>query len=498
MQYRNSKRNEYIYNFKNYKGNYLTPFLETKTVIVVYVHGFLGDNNTFHEFPNLLKDSLKLYNVRIINKIFPAFETNGVFDDFVNMIIDWLYENTEDYPIILMGHSMGGILNADVYRKISKGNVEPKHMNEKPPKIIGVFGFDTPYFGLSSFIAVAGIRKVKEAITKASNLATNYVASFLLDTDDYHATHLINGPINNRIENKNENENENENNNKNENENENENKNKNKNNNENKNENRNRNENENENEMEIEIENTNKNKNENENENKNENKNKNKNENKNESKNKNGYEFEYELETPIIERPIPNSTSPIDYTRNENNTTTIIESNGKSKWNILKSAVLTTATIAAIGTSLLNNSTRQAAIITGQHMIAEGTQYLTNYGRFLEPLIEISKQRQRVDDLINSARKSVICGKERFKFKNYYPITQRYNNDGTINKSTFVCLPQELRYLKFFDPIPGPKNSPDPVYSHTRIFNSRTNNENVHILVEKCIIDMYKVIRTLY
>ncbi|KAG4100171.1 hypothetical protein H8356DRAFT_988042 [Neocallimastix lanati (nom. inval.)] len=396
MQYRNSKRNEYIYNFKNYKGNYLTPFLETKTVIVVYVHGFLGDNNTFHEFPNLLKDSLKLYNVRIINKIFPAFETNGVFDDFVNMIIDWLYENTEDYPIILMGHSMGGILNADVYRKISKGNVEPKHMNEKPPKIIGVFGFDTPYFGLSSFIAVAGIRKVKEAITKASNLATNY------------------------------------------------------------------------------------------------------NENKNESKNKNGYEFEYELETPIIERPIPNSTSPIDYTRNENNTTTIIESNGKSKWNILKSAVLTTATIAAIGTSLLNNSTRQAAIITGQHMIAEGTQYLTNYGRFLEPLIEISKQRQRVDDLINSARKSVICGKERFKFKNYYPITQRYNNDGTINKSTFVCLPQELRYLKFFDPIPGPKNSPDPVYSHTRIFNSRTNNENVHILVEKCIIDMYKVIRTLY
>jgi len=69
MQYRNSKRNEYIYNFKNYKGNYLTPFLETKTVIVVYVHGFLGDNNTFHEFPNLLKDSLKLYNVRIINKV---------------------------------------------------------------------------------------------------------------------------------------------------------------------------------------------------------------------------------------------------------------------------------------------------------------------------------------------------------------------------------------------------------------------------------------------
>jgi len=58
-----------VYNYKNSKGNYLTPLLEPKTVIIVYIHGFLGSKNTFHEFPDLLKESMKLYNINIINKV---------------------------------------------------------------------------------------------------------------------------------------------------------------------------------------------------------------------------------------------------------------------------------------------------------------------------------------------------------------------------------------------------------------------------------------------
>ncbi|KAL6618272.1 hypothetical protein U3516DRAFT_628295 [Neocallimastix sp. 'constans'] len=392
-----------VYNYKNSKGNYLTPLLEPKTVIIVYIHGFLGSKNTFHEFPDLLKESMKLYNINIINKVFPAFDTTGVFNDFVNMIIDWLYENSEGYPIILMGHSMGGILNADVYRKISKGDVEPKHMNEKPPKIVAVFGFDTPYFGLSSATAGGGFRKIKESLTKASTKATNYVASFLMDNDDYNATNFVDGSVSNGKE------------------------------------------------MSIQT------------------------------------------------RTIPNNNtnfSPLDYISPDIISNS--ENNGKRRWNLVKNAVKVTATAAAYGSSLLNQDTREATLRAGQQMIVEKTQHFANYIRFLEPLIEISKQHQRVDDLINSARRSIICGKERFKFKNYYAVTQKYDNNGTINNSTFVCLPQEIRYLKYFDAIPGPRNSPDPVYSHTKIFNSRLNNENVNILANKCLIDMYKVIRTLF
>jgi len=57
------------YNYRKYKGNFLTPFLERKTVIIVYVHGFLGSKGTFHEFPELLEQALNLYNVKVINKV---------------------------------------------------------------------------------------------------------------------------------------------------------------------------------------------------------------------------------------------------------------------------------------------------------------------------------------------------------------------------------------------------------------------------------------------
>jgi len=57
------------YNYKQYRGNFLTPFLDKKQVTIVYVHGFLGNKHTFHEFPELLKDALKIYNIEVFNKV---------------------------------------------------------------------------------------------------------------------------------------------------------------------------------------------------------------------------------------------------------------------------------------------------------------------------------------------------------------------------------------------------------------------------------------------
>jgi len=97
-------------------------------------------------------------------------------------------------------------------------------------------------------------------------------------------------------------------------------------------------------------------------------------------------------------------------------------SNGRRRWKLLSNVVLGTANIAVLGSALLDSETRSTVINEGIQMWSENTSYITNYARFLEPLIEIKKQYQRVDDLINSARRSIICGGERFKFKNYYPI----------------------------------------------------------------------------
>jgi len=48
--------------------------------------------------------------------------------------------------------------------------------------------------------------------------------------------------------------------------------------------------------------------------------------------------------------------------------------------------------------------------------------------------------------------------------------------------------------MKYFDSIPAAKNSTDPIDSHTRMFNSRINSENVFKLTEKCISDIYEIV----
>jgi len=398
------------FNYKQYRGNFLTPFLEQKQVTIVYVHGFLGTKRTFHEFPELLKDALKIYNVEVFNKVFPAFDTNGVFDDFVNMIISWLYSQEIKHPIVLMGHSMGGILNADVYRKIKNGDVKPEFKNKTPPKIVGVFGFDTPYFGLSSSIAGASVRKIKETFSKATTRVASYLAANY--ANELSDGRLLEGGNTRLIEDGHSHQNE---------------------------------------IPEYRRENT------------------------------------LSQENRIIQQVNANTITNI-----ANNNT----SNSRRRWKLLSNVVLGTANMAALGTALLDSETRSAFIDGGQKILTDSTQYLTNYARFLEPLLEFQKQYQRVDDLINSARLSIICGGERFKFKNYYPITRTKNRDGSINSSTFICLPQEIRYLKYFDPVLGPENAPDVVYSHTKMFNSRLNVDNMNALVDKCLVDLYKVIRS--
>jgi len=47
-------------------------------------------------------------------KIFDAFETKGDFDIIVNKIIDWLYEKTDNEPIVLMGHSMVNMIFVNI------------------------------------------------------------------------------------------------------------------------------------------------------------------------------------------------------------------------------------------------------------------------------------------------------------------------------------------------------------------------------------------------
>lgn len=82
-------------------------------------------------------------------------------------------------PVILLGHSMGGLLAAEAATDLS--NNPDRYPGAKPKRIVGVIAFDTPYLGMHPHVVVSGIASLlpkgdegsgkdeKQKTTKAMN-----------------------------------------------------------------------------------------------------------------------------------------------------------------------------------------------------------------------------------------------------------------------------------------------------------------------------------------
>ncbi|KAK1043126.1 hypothetical protein LTR74_018457 [Friedmanniomyces endolithicus] len=107
-----------------------------KTLLLVFVHGFKGSDNTFGHFPqdlaSLLHNALPKVDVQSVQ--YPRFETRGDLRECVakfkewlqNKVIDLEVENGTPSPtvepgvrVILCGHSMGGIVAAETLLSIA-------------------------------------------------------------------------------------------------------------------------------------------------------------------------------------------------------------------------------------------------------------------------------------------------------------------------------------------------------------------------------------------
>ncbi|KAJ5727796.1 hypothetical protein N7493_005616 [Penicillium malachiteum] len=160
------------------------PNLDMKKIILlVFVHGFKGGDDTFGDFPDHFCAELsnKYPLVSVAKAVYPKYETRGSLDECVSKLRDWYQvltashddrlqdkvidlevanENhsptiTPSVHVILIGHSMGGIVAADLLVQLA---------NEKPvtdkvelpdgmetanimfPKIKGLIAFDTPFW----------------------------------------------------------------------------------------------------------------------------------------------------------------------------------------------------------------------------------------------------------------------------------------------------------------------------------------------------------------
>lgn len=89
-----------------------------RTLLVLYLHGFMGNDSSFRSFPahvhSYLKEALEETHV-VHTKIYPRYKTYKSIDVARDNFSKWLEpheSNTTD--IVLVGHSMGGLLAADV------------------------------------------------------------------------------------------------------------------------------------------------------------------------------------------------------------------------------------------------------------------------------------------------------------------------------------------------------------------------------------------------
>ncbi|KAJ2978804.1 hypothetical protein NUW58_g7382 [Xylaria curta] len=145
----------------------LTPSLppyeevERRKLLVVYVHGFMGNDISFQSFPAHVHRYLKLAlsDTHVVHsKIYPRYKTYKSIDVARDNFSQWLepLENTKT-DIVLVGHSMGGLLAADVVLMRPMYQPHRMHHNYFKHRILGVVNLDCPLLGMHPGIIVSGI-----------------------------------------------------------------------------------------------------------------------------------------------------------------------------------------------------------------------------------------------------------------------------------------------------------------------------------------------------
>ncbi|KAK1780398.1 hypothetical protein QBC45DRAFT_372475 [Copromyces sp. CBS 386.78] len=134
---------------------------QRRTLLVIYIHGFMGNDSSFRSFPahihNFLREALAETHA-IHSKIYPRYKTYKSItvarDNFSNWLLPHESPTTD---VVLIGHSMGGLLAAEVAllprqpQDLVYGDSPFRH------RILGTLSLDAPLLGLHPGIVVSGI-----------------------------------------------------------------------------------------------------------------------------------------------------------------------------------------------------------------------------------------------------------------------------------------------------------------------------------------------------
>lgn len=130
-----------------------------RTLMMIYIHGFMGNDMSFQRFPAHMHEFLRISleaTHSVHTKIYPRYKTYRTIDVATENFSRWLEPHEgPNTDVVLVGHSMGGLLAADVALLSSPagadGRSRPRH------RILGTVSLDSPLLGLHPGIITAGI-----------------------------------------------------------------------------------------------------------------------------------------------------------------------------------------------------------------------------------------------------------------------------------------------------------------------------------------------------
>ncbi|KAH9999699.1 hypothetical protein F4779DRAFT_635832 [Xylariaceae sp. FL0662B] len=162
-----------------------------RTLLLCFIHGFKGDDDTFRNFPQDLQNCVasKLPDQNVESIVYPKYETKGELGQCCVSFLAWLKEkvmdarkaHTEkpwppqdrDVGVILVAHSMGGFVASDTLFLILNEKIANGQQGSITfPLVQGILTFDTPYNGLARSMFVYGAFSNYQKVNSVFNVMT--------------------------------------------------------------------------------------------------------------------------------------------------------------------------------------------------------------------------------------------------------------------------------------------------------------------------------------
>ncbi|RMZ88549.1 hypothetical protein DV736_g4222, partial [Chaetothyriales sp. CBS 134916] len=152
-----------------------------RTLLLVYIHGFLGDETSFKSFPahvhNLVSMSLADTHV-IYSKIYPRYQSRKKIEFARDDFSRWLLPHESPVTdVVLLGHSLGGILAAEVILKLAVPGDHSPRVQQFQHKILGLVAFDSPFLGIHPSVVGTGLASLFRGTPPPSDETSSSVAT---------------------------------------------------------------------------------------------------------------------------------------------------------------------------------------------------------------------------------------------------------------------------------------------------------------------------------